>query len=63
MRAMPAYINALEGGGFMKKCSGCERLKATFVADPKGHLGIGSVCKQCDKTPKTPACSAMAITS
>ena len=42
-----APINVLEGGGFMRKCSRCGRLKATFASDPKGHRGIGSVCWTC----------------
>src|SRR5437870_227608 len=43
----PVPINVLNGGGFMKKCSRCGRLKATFASDPKGHRSIGSVCWTC----------------
>jgi len=48
------YINVLERGGFMKKCSRCRRLKAKFVADHKGRRGVGDVCKQCDVAVRAP---------
>jgi len=40
-------VNVLAGGGFMRKCRPCGRLKATFASDPKGHRGIGDVCWTC----------------
>ncbi len=45
MTATP--INVLDGGGFMRRCSSCGRLKARFASEPKGHRGIGDVCWTC----------------